>query len=202
MATACGLRALPLHIYGRSCRLLRQAASFCELPSTFKPQLCSLCVQVGELGVVSFGGSGGAMPLHPLERPFTDADGVRVMSQVGNASKGQEKSPVIALQLCAAAAAASAVCQECSHLACGTVGNRSWQHMLPPCRLLPADAVRPGQHHQRPTHGGCDHQPGRAAGGGGCAGRVVRRRLLAAPAGAHHRRWTVGCAGVGWWGRH
>jgi hypothetical protein len=39
--------------------------------------------QVGELGVVSFGGGGGALPLHPLERPFTDADGVRVMSQVG-----------------------------------------------------------------------------------------------------------------------
>ena len=31
--------------------------------------------------MVSFGGGGGAMPLHPLERPFTDADGVRVMSQ-------------------------------------------------------------------------------------------------------------------------
>lgn len=38
--------------------------------------------QVGELGVVSFGGGGGAVPLHPLERPFTDADGVRIMSQV------------------------------------------------------------------------------------------------------------------------
>jgi hypothetical protein len=36
---------------------------------------------VGELGVVSFGGGGGAAPLHPLERPFTDADGVRVMAQ-------------------------------------------------------------------------------------------------------------------------
>lgn len=33
--------------------------------------------------MVSFGGGGGALPLHPLERPFTDADGVRVMSQVG-----------------------------------------------------------------------------------------------------------------------
>eukprot|EP00887_Chlorella_sp_A99_P000601 scaffold17.g601.t1 len=33
--------------------------------------------QVGELGVVSFGGGGGAVPLHPLERPFTDADGMR-----------------------------------------------------------------------------------------------------------------------------
>jgi hypothetical protein len=41
-----------------------------------------LVPQVGELGVVSFGGSGGAQPLHPLERPFTDADGVRIMSQV------------------------------------------------------------------------------------------------------------------------
>ena len=45
--------------------------------------VCLLCpaLQVGELGVVSFGGGGGALPLHPLERPFTDADGVRVMSQ-------------------------------------------------------------------------------------------------------------------------
>lgn len=39
---------------------------------------------MGELGVVSFGGGGGAVPLHPLERPFTDADGVRVMSQARN----------------------------------------------------------------------------------------------------------------------
>ncbi len=38
--------------------------------------------QVGELGVVSYGGSGGVQPLHALERPFTDHDGVRVMSQV------------------------------------------------------------------------------------------------------------------------
>ena len=36
-------------------------------------------LEVGELGVVSFGGAGGAAPLHPLERPFTDADGPRVM---------------------------------------------------------------------------------------------------------------------------
>lgn len=42
-------------------------------------------LQVGELGVVSFGGSGGVQPLHALERPFTDADGVGVMSQVGTA---------------------------------------------------------------------------------------------------------------------
>ncbi|KAL4440107.1 hypothetical protein ABPG75_003108 [Micractinium tetrahymenae] len=39
-------------------------------------------LEVGELGVVSFGGGGGAVPLHPLERPFTDGDGVRVMSQM------------------------------------------------------------------------------------------------------------------------
>lgn len=37
-------------------------------------------LDVGELGVVSYGGAGGAQPLHPLERPFTDADGVRIMS--------------------------------------------------------------------------------------------------------------------------
>ncbi|GAB4814208.1 hypothetical protein N2152v2_001254 [Parachlorella kessleri] len=39
-------------------------------------------LEVGELGIVSFGGSGGVQPLHPLERPFTDADGVIVMSQM------------------------------------------------------------------------------------------------------------------------
>lgn len=39
-------------------------------------------LDVGELGVVSFGGSGGAAPLHALDRPFTDADGVRVMSRM------------------------------------------------------------------------------------------------------------------------
>ena len=51
------------------------------------PDCCTISAQVGELGVVSFGGGGGAMPLHPLERPFTDADGVRVMSQVGGSAK-------------------------------------------------------------------------------------------------------------------
>jgi midasin len=39
-------------------------------------------LDVGELGVVSFGGSDGASPLHALDRPFTDADGVRVMSRM------------------------------------------------------------------------------------------------------------------------
>jgi midasin len=39
-------------------------------------------LEVGELGVVSFGGSGGAVPLHSLDRPFTDADGVRIMSHM------------------------------------------------------------------------------------------------------------------------
>lgn len=39
-------------------------------------------LEVGQMGVVSFGGSGGALPLHPLEKPFTDVDGVRVMSHL------------------------------------------------------------------------------------------------------------------------
>ena len=39
-------------------------------------------LDVGELGVVSFGGSGGAEPLHSLDKPFTEADGVRVMSRL------------------------------------------------------------------------------------------------------------------------
>ncbi len=37
-------------------------------------------LDVGELGVVSFGGGGGAVPLHALGAPFSDADGARVMS--------------------------------------------------------------------------------------------------------------------------
>ena len=41
-------------------------------------------LEVGELGVVSFGGGGSALPLHALERPFTDADGVRIMSQASS----------------------------------------------------------------------------------------------------------------------
>lgn len=39
-------------------------------------------LDVGELGVVSFGGSGGAEPLHSLDKPFTESDGVRIMSQL------------------------------------------------------------------------------------------------------------------------
>jgi len=39
-------------------------------------------LDVGELGVVSFGGSGGAEPLHNLDKPFTEADGVRIMSKL------------------------------------------------------------------------------------------------------------------------
>lgn len=53
--------------------------------STANASPASSCRQVGELGVVSFGGGGGALPLHPLERPFTDADGVRVMTQASGA---------------------------------------------------------------------------------------------------------------------
>lgn len=39
-------------------------------------------LEVGEMGIISFGGSGGAEPLHALDKPFTDADGVRVMSRM------------------------------------------------------------------------------------------------------------------------
>ena len=39
-------------------------------------------VQVGELGVLRFGGSGAVAPLHALGRPFTDADGPRVLSEM------------------------------------------------------------------------------------------------------------------------
>ena len=39
-------------------------------------------LEVGELGVVSFGGSAGVQPLHPLGTAFTDSDGMRVMGQM------------------------------------------------------------------------------------------------------------------------
>lgn len=37
-------------------------------------------LEVGDVGLVSFGGGRGVVPLHPLTRPFTDADGPGIMS--------------------------------------------------------------------------------------------------------------------------
>ena len=39
-------------------------------------------LEVGELSVVRFGGAGATTPLHPLDQPFSDADGPRVLSQL------------------------------------------------------------------------------------------------------------------------
>ena len=39
-------------------------------------------LEVGEMGVVSYGGSNSMTPLHPLEKPFTDADGAGIMAQM------------------------------------------------------------------------------------------------------------------------
>ncbi|KAK9820997.1 hypothetical protein WJX81_006213, partial [Elliptochloris bilobata] len=39
-------------------------------------------LEVGELGVLRFGGAGAVAPLHALGRPFADADGPRVLSQM------------------------------------------------------------------------------------------------------------------------
>ena len=39
-------------------------------------------LEVGEMGVVSYGGSNSMTPLHPVERPFTDADGAGIMAQM------------------------------------------------------------------------------------------------------------------------
>lgn len=39
-------------------------------------------LEVGHLGLLSFGGGGGVMPLHSLDRPFSDADGARIMSHL------------------------------------------------------------------------------------------------------------------------
>ncbi len=40
------------------------------------------CLEVGEVGVVRFGGAGAIAPLHPLDRVFTDADGPRILSNL------------------------------------------------------------------------------------------------------------------------
>lgn len=39
-------------------------------------------VEVGELGVVSFGGPGQVRPLHPLGDPFTDANGPGILGRM------------------------------------------------------------------------------------------------------------------------
>ena len=39
-------------------------------------------LEVGEISVVGFGGAGHTKALHPLDRPFTDADGPRILSQL------------------------------------------------------------------------------------------------------------------------
>ena len=39
-------------------------------------------LEVGEVGVVRFGGAGSARLLHPLDKPFTDEDGPRVLAQL------------------------------------------------------------------------------------------------------------------------
>ena len=74
-------------------------------------------LEVGELGVVSFGGSGGAKPLHPLGEPFSEADGVKVMGQLrfdaDNTISDQPMADVIMSidhMLETAAAQASATC--------------------------------------------------------------------------------------------
>lgn len=46
-------------------------------------------LNVGELGVVSFGGSAGVQPLHPLGTAFTDSDGMRVMGEMRFDQVGQ-----------------------------------------------------------------------------------------------------------------
>eukprot|EP00884_Botryococcus_braunii_P010887 jgi/Botrbrau1/197/Bobra.0022s0177.1 len=39
-------------------------------------------LEVGEVAVLRYGGSGAIAPLHPLSRPFSDADGPRVLSNL------------------------------------------------------------------------------------------------------------------------
>ena len=39
-------------------------------------------LEVGEMGVVSYGGSNSILPLHPLEKPFSDANGPAIMAQM------------------------------------------------------------------------------------------------------------------------
>lgn len=37
---------------------------------------------MGQIGVIKFGGPEGAVPLHPLDQPFTDAAGPGIMAQL------------------------------------------------------------------------------------------------------------------------
>lgn len=39
-------------------------------------------LEVGSLGILRFGGAGAVQQLHPLDRPFTDADGPRILSHL------------------------------------------------------------------------------------------------------------------------
>lgn len=39
-------------------------------------------LEVGQLGVLRFGGTNQVRPLHALGQPFTDADGPRILSQM------------------------------------------------------------------------------------------------------------------------
>lgn len=39
-------------------------------------------LEVGEVGVVKFGGAGAVQQIHPLDKPFTDEDGPRVLAQL------------------------------------------------------------------------------------------------------------------------
>eukprot|EP00983_Pelagomonas_calceolata_P029212 915813-Pelagomonas_calceolata.AAC.1 len=44
--------------------------------------LLPLCPQVGQIGVLKFGGPEGAVPLHSLSQPFSDAAGPGIMSSL------------------------------------------------------------------------------------------------------------------------
>jgi midasin (ATPase involved in ribosome maturation) len=54
----------------------------------FAVEACTLLLrslarlEVGEVAVLRYGGSGAIAPLHPLSRPFSDADGPRVLSNL------------------------------------------------------------------------------------------------------------------------
>lgn len=39
-------------------------------------------LEVGEIGIVKFGGAGHIKQIHPLNKPFTDEDGPRVLAQL------------------------------------------------------------------------------------------------------------------------
>jgi hypothetical protein len=63
-----------------ACKLLSFWDRMPLLAYSSLPLLLGCRLEVGQIGVLKFGGPEGAVPLHPLTTPFTDAAGPGIMS--------------------------------------------------------------------------------------------------------------------------